>query len=196
MIAMSTLSQRLRAIQIPNAPEKMSFEHLSMKDLETFLEMWTNHQDWMMCGPIREVRQAEPPTSDSLHRDEDRTWVNLHGGPKELPLLPKMKAKASCRKKLEQAVEIPAGCGGRCGALRSPARCRNGGNQCPREPSESDGSSARANSSSLGAQCGIAVEACPCWAHGLYAGDFDESLRTLNMQPLKPMWNANGIFNW
>ena len=60
---MSTLSQRLRAIQIPNEPEKMSFEHLSMKDLEdsvidfgqthrgkTFLEMWTKVANPLSLG--------------------------------------------------------------------------------------------------------------------------------------------------
>jgi len=59
--AMTSLSQRLKQIQVPTEPVKVDFSHLSLSDLEmtkiefgqthqgkTYNEMWLHHQDWVL----------------------------------------------------------------------------------------------------------------------------------------------------
>ena len=125
---MSSLSQRLKAIQIPCEPEKHSFDHLSMKDLEetkvdfgqthrgkTYLEMWNRHQDWICWFLNRFEKSGKENHQRLIHFIELKIeraelmgeGVPQHAGPKETYLQPKMKAKASSRKKPQSAVEIP-----------------------------------------------------------------------------------------
>ena len=127
VIAMSSLSHRLKALQIPSAPEKYNFDHLSLKDLEestidfgqthrgkTYLEMWNRHQDWIGWFVNHYEKSGKENHQKVIHFIQMKIeraeltgeGIPQHAGPKMSHMKPKMKAKAACRKQ-QMPAEIP-----------------------------------------------------------------------------------------
>ena len=81
---MSSLSQRLKQIQVPVETQKADFSHLSLQQLEetkitfghthvgkTFREMWLNHQDWILWFSGRFEKSGKEEHQKVLH------YINL-----------------------------------------------------------------------------------------------------------------------
>ena len=124
---MSSLSHRLKALQIPSAPEKYNFDHLSLKDLEestidfgqthrgkTYLEMWNRHQDWIGMFVNHSQKSGKENHQKVIHfiqlkierAELTGEGIPQHAGPKMSHMKPKMKAKVACRKQ-QMPAEIP-----------------------------------------------------------------------------------------
>ena len=79
-MAMSSLCQRLKQIQVPTETVKMDFSHLSFNQLEetrvdfgqahsgkTYREMWVNHQDWILWFTGRYEKSGKESHQKMLH---------------------------------------------------------------------------------------------------------------------------------
>ena len=128
VIAMSSLSQRLKAIQTPSKPEKFQFNHMSMADLEesivtfgqthrgkSYLEVWEKHQDWIGWFLSHFENSGKEEHQRMIHFIKckiERAELTGEGvptgtGSKDIKLKPKMKAKAMPMKAQASAGEVP-----------------------------------------------------------------------------------------
>lgn len=115
---MSTLSMRLKALQVPGETPKFNFDHMSMKQLEDsvidfgqaqlglkYQEAWERHQDWVTWFINKYEKSAKESHQRFLHyvqlkierAELDGTNIPLNAGPKTSAMKPKTKPKAAPR---------------------------------------------------------------------------------------------------
>lgn len=121
---MSTLSMRLKALQVPGETPQFNFDHLSMKQLEDsvidfgqaqlglkYLEVWERHQDWVTWFINKYEKSAKESHQRFLHFVQLKIEraelagknIPLNAGPKTSMVKPKMKPKAAPR----QIYQVP-----------------------------------------------------------------------------------------
>eukprot|EP00435_Cladocopium_sp_Y103_P072470 s855_g40.t1 len=124
----STMDASQSAVQVSSEPPKRSFDHLSMMDLEEtvidfgnthrgrkYIEMWNDHQDWIAWFTARFEKSGKESHQKLLHFIQLKVeraeltgeGVQMHSGPKQIYMQPKMKAKAVPKKPYMVAVETP-----------------------------------------------------------------------------------------
>jgi len=112
---MSSLSQRLKELQVPGETAKFDFSHLSLSQLEetkvdfgqahlgrTYREMWLNHQEWLLWFAGRYEKSGKESHQKILHyvqlmverAELAGTRIPVHKGvPSSVtPMKPKAKA--------------------------------------------------------------------------------------------------------
>ncbi|CAL1155270.1 unnamed protein product [Cladocopium goreaui] len=112
---MSSLSQRLKELQVPGETAKFDFSHLSLSQLEetkvdfgqahvgrTYREMWLNHQEWLLWFAGRYEKSGKESHQKILHyvqlmverADVSGTRIPVHKGVPSSVKIEKLKAKA------------------------------------------------------------------------------------------------------
>ena len=116
---MSSLSQRLKELQVPGETAKFDFSHLSLSQLEetkvdfgqahvgrTYREMWLNHQEWLLWFAGRYEKSGKESHQKILHyvqlmverAEVSGTRIPVHKGVPSSATLRKPKAKVMPKK--------------------------------------------------------------------------------------------------
>jgi hypothetical protein len=125
-MAMSSLCQRLKQIQVPTETVKMDFSHLSLNQLEetrvdfgqahsgkTYREMWVNHQDWILWFTGRYEKSGKESHQKMLYyiqlmiekAEMNGTNVPLTKGTAPKSSMAMTKAKAMPKRAMQPPVE-------------------------------------------------------------------------------------------
>ena len=124
---MSSLSQRLKNLQVPGEVAKHDFSHLSLQELEetkvdfgqahvgrTYREMWQEYQDWLLWFSNRYEKSGKESHQKILHYVQMKvkraelagTHIPVHKGvPATMPVT-KAKAKPMPKKITTEALTV------------------------------------------------------------------------------------------
>lgn len=116
-----SLSQRLKTLQMTQSKQKLSFDHLSMEALEesivdfgnthkgrSFLEMWNDHQDWILWFTQHYENSAKPSHQKMVHFIKLKLErAEMEG--EHVPNVPKLnlKTKAKAKSKAYPPPNLP-----------------------------------------------------------------------------------------